>query len=598
MKYHSLVELLQALASDCAGKQLYRLLNDKLEIENQLDMITLNTKARAIAAYLQEKSIHPNERALLVYPSGLDFITAFMGCLYAGVIVVPTSPPLNKTLMKRFHHISENATPHIILSNQTITQAIQRLKTKERFPLLRPILKLINKSRKKSLPHNIDYHEWVETDTLNTSLAEQFKPILIEPNNIAFIQYTSGSTRYPAGVMVTHANIMANAELFEKNFQLDTSSTGLSWLPLYHDMGLIGNVLQALYSRFTLYLMSPLSFIHHPLLWLQGIDRYRVTISGAPDFAYALATRDAKLTKELQLDLHRWKTAYCGAEPIHPETLRNFYKTFKPYLFNKESLAPCYGMAEATLYISGNQHNYEETLLKVDKSNLQKNIISLSEKNNNYQTIVSVGSPALHVKIVDPKTKQICKDDEVGEIWCSGRSVGLGYWQAPQSTETIFKAKLSQDDGHYYLRTADLGFLHQGKLYVTGRLKDIIDINGCKYYPQDIEKTVAKSSSKIKSGKVVALEVNSPEGSVLNIIAGVTDIQLSNTEKAHIASLIDEAIVEKHGIIAEKIMLVPANAIKKTTSGKLQRYRMKCNLLANKLPLLFILQPRVHRDQH
>ncbi len=436
--------------------------------------------ARSLGARLQELGI-AGERALLLYPPGLEFITAFFGCLSAGVVAVPTPLPRPNRPAERLRAILQDAAPRVVVTTAALAAE------KSRWVVQTPEL--------ADLP-------WVSSDTLGEALAERWRDPGAGPETLAFLQYTSGSTDEPKGVMVTNGNLLHNLAVIGKSFGATEESRGVFWLPLHHDMGLIGGVLQTVYCGGASLLLSPIAFLQGPIRWLEAISQTRATISGGPNFGYELCARKITAEEQRRLDLSAWSVAFNGAETVRSETLDRFAEAFAPCGFRREAFLPCYGLAEATLMVSGRSEIVIPQTLKLDADALEQNRVApAGNTGQRLRTFVGCGrvSGGQEVVIVDPHTSGRCGDDGVGEIWVAGASVAHGYWNRPLETAATFAAMLPDSQSGPFLRTGDLGFLKDGELFVTGRLKDVIIIRGRNVYPQDLEATVARSHPLLRS---------------------------------------------------------------------------------------------------
>jgi acyl-CoA synthetase (AMP-forming)/AMP-acid ligase II len=392
------------------------------------------------------------------------------------------------------------------------------------------------------------------------------------------IQFTSGSTGTPRGVMVTHGNLMHNLGLIQGAFGAGRRSRGVFWLPFYHDMGLIGGVLETIYCGGSSTFLSPLSFLQQPLRWLETISRTRATMSGGPNFAYEECIRRIDDEQLDSLDLSHWKVAFCGAEPIHRQTMEQFAEKFARCGFRRDALYCTYGMAEATLMISGG---------RFPASSPRRPRWSFSadraEQHNPAAAPVSCGKPVgdVQAKIVDPDTRRVCKEGEIGEIWVATSSRGQGYWERQDETRETFHARLNDGSGPF-LRTGDLGFLRKGELYVSGRLKDMIIIGGVNHYPQDIERTVQECHPLLGGGATAAFAIATERREGLAIVAEVSrQFYRSSTEHSdhggrellakEIKTAIRQAIAQRHEVTVDAIVLVSPRTIPRTSSGKIRR---------------------------
>jgi acyl-CoA synthetase (AMP-forming)/AMP-acid ligase II len=577
---NTLVDLLRYRAIYQPNVTAYTFLLDGEKEEVSLTYEELDRKARAIAVSLQS-FCPPGERALLIYPPGLEYIVAFFGCLYAGVIAVPAYPPRPNRSATRLQTIIADAQPKAALTTASVWVTLERQSS------YTPQL--------KNLP-------WLATDRLDDHLAKNWQETALSGSNLAFLQYTSGSTAEPKGVAIAHQNLLHNLSWIYRRFEHSSNSRGVIWLPLYHDMGLIGGVLQPLYGGFPVVLMSPLMFLQSPIRWLQAISRYRGTTSGGPNFAYNLVSRKVTPEQLTNLDLSSWEVAFNGSEAISYEILEQFATILQPCGFRREAFYPCYGMAEATLIVSGGRKTAPIVAKKVKAEALEKHyVVPASSQENNWRIVVGCGHSLSDQKVVvvNPETLRQCAANEVGEIWVSGASVAKGYWNQPEETKRTFCAYLADPNEGPFLRTGDLGFLEDGELFITGRLKDIIIINGRNYYPQDLEWTVEQSHSLIRPNCAAAFsaEIKNEERLIIlaeiersyrkrrmeaNYLTNGTEDALESDRKELIQS-IRKDISKYHDLQAYDVLLLKPGTIPKTSSGKIQRHLCRANYLAVKL---------------
>jgi acyl-CoA synthetase (AMP-forming)/AMP-acid ligase II len=557
------VDLLSDRAQSQPDRTAYTFIHRGEKETGKLSYKELDGQARAIAACLQSLAA-AGERVLLLYPPGLEFIAAFMGCLYAGVVAVPAYPPRRNQKMTRLQAIVDNAKATVVLTTSTLLADIER-----RF----------DRNSELSAMH------WLTTDNLAGELASDWQKPEISRDALAFLQYTSGSTGTPKGVMVTHGNLLHNSALIKNCFEHTPESQGVIWLPPYHDMGLIGGVLQPLYGGFPVTLMSPIDFLQQPFRWLQAISRYRGTTSGAPNFAYDLVCNKITSKQITSLDLSCWEVAFTGAEPIRAETLKRFAAMFEPCGFRKEAFYPCYGMAETTLIVSGGKKTASPIAKSVEGEALGQNRIVEAKSAKDSYEIVGCGKSLANqqIIIVDPKSLTLLPDDRVGEIWVAGSSVAAGYWERPDETKITFDAYLKDTGEGPFLRTGDLGFLQEGELFITGRIKDAIIIRGQNYYPQDIELTVEKSHPALRPncGAVFAVEVNNSERLV--IVQEVKRSYLRKLEVKEVMESIRQAVTAEHNLQIYSTILVKTESIPKTSSGKIQRHACRSGFLTGNL---------------
>lgn len=564
-KISSLLHILRDRAQDQSDRVAYIfLLNGDTELES-ITYGELYLQARAIATKLQSWQ---GERALLLYHSGLDFIKAFFGCLYAGVVAVPVYPPRRKQKMSRLLSIFSDAEAKIALTTSSL---------------------MTNVNGQLAQSMTLTSIKWLATDNIPTNQLLDWKETEINQDTLALLQYTSGSTGTPKGVMVTHGNLLHNSALIHKSFEHTPNSKGVVWLPPHHDMGLIGGVLQPLYGGFPVVLMSPLAFLKKPLRWLQAISRYKATTSGGPNFAYELLCKRITSEQLSSLDLSSWEVAFTGAEPIRVQTLERFNSYFSDCGFRKEAFYPCFGLAETTLITSGILKTESPNVRLLNATELEKNRVVFVNKNEETNlAIIGCGKSCLNQKIVivDPESFNRCKAEQVGEIWVSGPSVAKGYWNKPLQTDETFQAYLKDSGEGPFLRTGDLGFLDDGELFVTGRLKDLIIIQGRNHYPQDIELTVEQSNTALRSGCGAAFSIEFANQEKLVIAQEVERSHLRKLNANKVIEAIHRAIAKQHDLQVYAVLLLKHGSLPKTSSGKNQRRACRDNFLAGSLDLV------------
>ena len=573
-KFATLVDLLRYRADKQPKQKIYTFLLDGEKKFCHWTYADLERQAVTIAALLKRYSVE-GERVLLLYPPGLDYIAAFFGCLYAKAIAVPAYPPRNSRRAYRVQKIIQDSEAAIALTTSTSLPQIKCLLNSEFTSSVR---------------------QWLTTDNLSKSSVENWKIPNIQPNTLAFIQYTSGSTGNPKGVMVSHGNVIYNETQIQSTFGHTGNSKGLTWLPPYHDMGLIGGILQPLFVGFPVVLMSPTAFLQKPIRWLQAISYYRATTSGAPDFAYNLCISRISLEQKATLDLSSWNVAFNGAEPIRAETLQRFSEAFSECGFRAEAFCSCYGMAETTLIVSGVMHERKPVLKQVQTSALEQNqiVLTLERSQNGSRTLVGCGRAVLdqEIMIVEPDLKVQCHTEKVGEIWIAGKNVAQGYWNNTLETQATFSAYLSDTHKGPYLRTGDLGFLDsRGELFVTGRLKEIIVIRGRNYYPQDIEQVVEKSHLALRPYSGAAFSVGIEGKEHLVITHEVERKYLRKLNATEIVSAIRGAVLEEFDIEVHTVLLLKTNSLLKTSSGKVQRLGCRNAFLNRTLDVVWQSEP-------
>ena len=511
------------------------------------------------------------QRVLLVYPPGLDFVTAFWGCMYAGCVAVPTSPPHRHRMGDRFQAIIADSGARVVLS--TASAAAQ--------------LRVMAEAEDSGQAATSSRIPWLATDEIPDVLADLWNEPAIAADALAMLQYTSGSTSQPKGVMLTHANLMANIRAIHHAFGIRDEDSSVFWLPMYHDMGLVGGVLVPVFAGVTVFSLSPATALQNPFAWLAAISKHRATISGGPNFAYALCVRRITDEQRATLDLSSWALAFVGAEPVDPGTLERFAAAFAPCGFNPRAFYPTYGLSEATLMVSGPRRGSGATVGAFHESALSENRVGpVPEDARQARRLVACGSPvdALRVVIVDPQTLAEAAPDSVGEIWVAGASVGLGYWHKPDQTRSSFKARLSDTGEGPFLRTGDLGFLREGQLYITGRRDDLIIVRGLNRYPQDIEATARGSHLLLEAGYGAAFVANDHGHRRLVLVQEAT--RKGEVDFAPVLDAVRGAVLNEHGLALDVVVLVRCGTIPKTSSGKIQRHACRAALLAGELKAL------------
>ena len=536
----------------------------------------LDRAARTVAASLQESGVVPGERAVLLYPAGLEFLAAFFGALYAGVVAVPAYPPRRNRLEQRLPAMVADCRPSAVLTTHAVAERSSELLAGAAFGEAR----------------------WLATDQLDSAAAEVWRAPGLLPETLAFLQYTSGSTGAPKGVRVLHRNLLHNEEMIGRAFGQSERSVVVGWLPLYHDMGLIGNVLQPIHAGGRAVLMSPMAFLQRPARWLEAIHRYRGTTSGGPNFAYELCIERVSDEVLAQLDLSCWEVAFNGAEPVREHTLRRFAERFAACGFRPEALYPCYGMAETTLFVTGGTHVAPPVVRSFSKAALERGLAEPHDgreapDSEDERSLVSSGHSWMgqEVVIVDPETRRRCGERRVGEIWVHGPSVADGYWNKEELSMESFGARLAEEpDAGPYLRTGDLGFLHNDELFVTGREKDLIILRGRNLYPQDLELTVEGSHGALRSGCTAAFAIDDGIEERLAVAVEVDRRAMRRlTDEGAIEAVVEavrQAVAEVHQARVHTVVLLRAGTLPKTSSGKVRRRRCRELLLADQLDLV------------
>ncbi len=553
----TIVAILRQRATVEPERVAFRLQTNAGEAPQFITYGALDRQARAIAALLQQQGA-TGERALLLYPFGLEFVAAFYGCLYAGVVATPLYPPRPNRPDPRLTAVTVDAQATFALTTAKIaatavvdqnTGAMQQLR-------------------------------WLATDTIDTANAQEWQEGLPEPTALAFLQYTSGSTGTPKGVMVSHANVMHNAAMIHTAFALTPRSTGLMWTPFYHDMGLIGGVIEPIYAGNLATFLPPVDFLQQPIRWLRTISDERITVSGGPNFAYELCTNTIMPDQFEGLDLTCWEVAFSGAEPVRAGTLERFAAKFAPYGFRFAAFTPCFGMAESTVMTTCTPQAQPPVILTCDAQALTHHrlkTIPATDDTAAPQRLVSSGRPWCNqtVRIVHPEGRTLCSPDEVGEIWIAGPSVTGGYWNRPQESAETFGAYLADTGEGPFLRSGDLGFLQDGELFVTGRCKDLIIIRGRNYYPQDLELTVEGAHPALQPHAVAAFTITQDDEEQLVIAAEIARTQVRAIDTETVLAAIRRTISQEYQLAVSAILLLRPGRMLKTSSGKLQRRAMR-----------------------
>jgi acyl transferase domain-containing protein/acyl-CoA synthetase (AMP-forming)/AMP-acid ligase II/thioesterase domain-containing protein/acyl carrier protein len=561
----TLVQLLRRRARHQPEQRAYTFLTDGEAAEVHLSFQDLDRQARALAGRLQALGLR-GARALLLYPPGLDYIAALFGCLYAEVLAVPTYPPRRPNSVERLRAVARDCGAAVVLTTPAIRASAQGLA--EGIPEL-PALR------------------WLTGDELAPGREDDWREPPLTADSLAFLQYTSGSTAAPRGVLLTHGNLMHNSALIYQRFGHSAASRGVIWLPPYHDMGLVGGILQPLYGGFPVTLLAPAMFLQSPFRWLQAISRTRATTSGGPDFAYELCVRRTTPEQRATLDLSCWEVAFNGAEPIRPETLERFAAAFEPCGFRPSAFLPCYGLAESTLFVTGRSCGAGSVRVPVREAALERHQVAAG-KEGQEGTRLLAGSgqvpPDHQVLIVDPETCRPCAADRIGEIWVAGPSVARSYWDKPEETARTFQARLADSGKGPYLRTGDLGFLQDGELFVTGRLKDLLIIRGQNHYPQDFERTVERCHPALRPGCCAAFSVKAA-GEERLVVAAELDRHSRHPNVEDITGAVRQAVAEAHEVEVYALVLLRFGGLPKTPSGKIQRHACRAGFLDGSLPV-------------
>jgi acyl-CoA synthetase (AMP-forming)/AMP-acid ligase II len=575
----TLVHLLRTRASRSPDQLAYTFLSDHQDSSGSITYRELDRRARSIAALIQSTSDQAT-RALLLCQPGIDYIVIFFGCLYAGCIPVPAYPPRLKRSFPRIQAIVADAQPGIAFGSEVMAAQFKSM---------------------RSTGSDLIDPKWLNVDELPGGGENSWREPSISNGDLAFLQYTSGSTGEPKGVMLSHRNLMQN--LAQIAFALERTPLGfepepsrlnfseeradfVSWLPPYHDLGLIGGILTPLYFGRHAVLMSPLAFLRRPLKWLAVMSQFRAGYTAAPSFAYDLCTRDACRESTEALDLGSWRAAIVGAEPVRHDTLERFGKRFAPCGFRSEAFSPGFGLAEATVMVTGEVEQTNPRVMRVREGVLGATVTDAGATHGNSRVVVSCGKPlpGVKVEIVDPHTMRRSKPVSVGEIWISSPSVAIGYWNRPKESTDTFGARIAESEEGPFLRTGDLGFISCGELFVTGRLKELLIVRGVNYYPSDIERTVEIAHPAVRPFGIAAFSVDGENEEWLTVVCEVESAAAGDLPA--IFRAIGGAIAAEHGIHVHTISLVRPGVLPRTSSGKLQRLLCRSQFLSGELAMM------------
>jgi acyl-CoA synthetase (AMP-forming)/AMP-acid ligase II len=548
----SLADVLRYRAEVQPDDRAYVALSERGGQEAVLTFAELERRASMVAARLAQR-LRPGDRALLVFPAGLDFMVAFLGCLKAGVIAVPMMVPRRASTYDSSAAIVADCRPPLAMT--TADLAAVRPEVIQRYG-----------------DAGLDWLLLGDDAGANGAGATYPPP---GRDDVAFLQYTSGSTSSPKGVIVRHRHLLANLEMIRLALGSTRASTNLNWVPLYHDMGLILNALHSLYVGALGVLMAPVAFIQRPLSWLQAIHAYRAELTSAPNFAFDMCVSRFRAEQMKGVDLSCWKLAINAAEPVRADTIARFTSTFAPYGFDARAMYPVYGLAEATLMVSAGRRGEGAVARSVSRGALQHGEITAPSGDVDRQDLVGCGRSLVgeRIAIVEPESRGRLAPGNVGEVWVAGLNIAGGYWQNQEATTAVFEAQIEGEGGEFWLRTGDLGFLDpSGELFITGRIKDIIIIRGMNHYPQDIENSMQDSHPALRrhcGAAFTIVDENNDERLILvQEVERTARHQISIEE---IAGCIREAVFNEHEIAIHKVVLIAPGAIPKTTSGKIQR---------------------------
>lgn len=540
------------------------LLRDGTHVAGRVSFAELHRRAKAVAATLQARNLE-GSRAVLLYPAGIEFVCAFLGCLYSGVTAVPAPPPEPSRLKRslpRLLGIISDCDPSVILT-ETSTELL-------------PIGKL--ELGNSTL-------DGIETDVISSETHASWQPAEVRPDDLAYLQYTSGSTSNPMGIEISHFNLLYHLRYLQQTCSYQEQSITVTWMPNFHDWGLVEGLLEPIYNGTPCYLMSPISFVRRPCNWLAAITQFGGTHSQGPTFAYEHCLRRIPVEQMAELDLSSWCAAGIGAEPINNSVMRGFYERFRANGFRWTTFSPAYGLGEATLKVSCCGEDVAPSILNLDANQLEQNqAVAASRESANVRTIVSSGSAhgETEIAIVDPETCQRLEDGRVGEIWIRDPAVAVGYWNRKEKSELTFWARLT--DGHGpFLRTGDLGFLNDSQLYVTGRLKDVIIVRGSNHYPQDIEWTAQNAHDEFRGQTGAAFSIDHDASERLVLLQELGRRTAQAKDLSDVMSAIVAKVADEHELEVFDVLLLKRGMIPKTASGKVQRHASKLAYVQSQL---------------
>jgi acyl-CoA synthetase (AMP-forming)/AMP-acid ligase II len=572
--FRSLSEMLRYRAATQPDDVAYTFL---LNGEEETDCVTyseLDSKAQRLASELREH-LSPGDRGLLLYPSSLNYVASFFGCLYAGVVPVPSYPPKRNKADHRLQSIVRDAEPAALLCQEDTFHDLEK--------------------RIQETPELENLH-WFATDRVAHREPSARSEPDVDPDTLAFLQYTSGSTSTPKGVMVSHGNLLQNMKECDLSWGFRAGGIIVTWLPIFHDLGLIFGILQPVYSGIPCVFMPPLAFLQKPFRWLQAISKYKGTHSAAPNFAYDLCVDKIAAEQRSDLDLTCWDMAMNAAEPVRAPTMRRFTNYFAPVGFRSKTFSPAFGLAEGTLKVTATCHHEDSVFAEFDSADLGRHTASPTETNStpagtkppqHTVTLVSSGHTIGDTRLViaDPDTGKQCSENQVGEIWASGPIIAKGYWRRPKETAATFQARLSDaSDERPFLRTGDLGFLRNGECFVTGRLKDVIIIRGINHYPQDIEWTVQQAHAALRPDCGAAFSIVDDNEERLVVVQEVRRTSLKHLNPDEVFQAVRRAIFDSHGLSVHAVALLRTASVLKTSSGKIQRQACKDRFLRDQFP--------------
>ena len=570
------VTAVRARCAAGADAPAFTYLTDGESTAETVTFAALDERIRAIAAGLQRET-KSGDRVALFLDGGNDFVVAFLACLYAGVIAVPAALPRSRRAVQRLAALAVDAGLHHAICTQQYRDEI--------------------KGWFGVLPSAGDIR-WMSLETLVADKNAWVAPKL-DSSSIAFLQYTSGSTSTPKGVSVTHGNLLSNCTVPQERLRIREGETAVCWLPHYHDMGLFFGILYPLFAGYHCVRFSPAHFLQRPIRWLNAISRYKAVATAAPNFAYDLCVRKATAEERAALDLSAFRVAVNAAEPVHADTIDAFTGMFEPNGFRRNAFLPAYGMAETTLAAALDVAGKVPEIVHVDRKELEKGRIVRATAAERTRRLVACGCPLLEhdLRIVNPETSIPCADGEVGEIWFSGPSVAQGYWDREAESKATFRAYIANSTDGPYLRTGDLGVLVDGRVYVTGRLKDIIIIRGRNLYPHDIERTAESSSPEFRKGCVAAFGIEEGGEERIVLAVEIRKEALAKFNAAEAATTLRSAVARDHDVELTTVAFIAPQTLPKTSSGKTQRAFCKKLFLDGALQSVATLLPDPREPQ-